>query len=95
MFRVTVSKGTYIRSLVNDIGEDLGCGAFVKMLERFAIGDITLGECYELDEFEKAFAEGDYRVLDAADLLGFPIVEADEKMMKRVNNGNSLRNNSE
>ena len=95
MFRVTVSKGTYIRSLVNDIGEDLGCGAFVKMLERVAIGEITFDESYELDEFEKAFAEGEYRVLDAAELLGFPIVEADEKMMKRVKNGNSLRNNSE
>lgn len=65
------------------------------MLERFAIGDITLGECYSLDEFEAAFAKGEYRVLDAAELLGFPIVEADEKMMKRVKNGNSLRNNSE
>ena len=94
MFRVTVSKGTYIRSLVNDIGEDLGCGAFVKMLERFAIGDITLGECYELDEFEKTFAEGEYRVLDAAELLGFPIVEADDQLSKRVANGNSIRNDS-
>ena len=73
----------------------MGCGAFVSALERTAIGDVNLDECYSLDEFEAAFAEGEYRVLDAAELLGFPIVEADEKMMKRVKNGNSLCNNSE
>lgn len=95
MVEFEVSKGTYIRSLANSIGEELGCGAFVNALERTAIGDVNLDECYSLEEFEKAFAEGEYRVLDAAELLGFPIVEADEKMMKRVNNGNSLRNNSE
>lgn len=95
MFRVTVSKGTYIRSLVNDIGKDLGCGAFVRMLERTAIGDVNFSDCYTLEEFEAAFKDGSYKVLDAAELLGFPIVEADEKMMKRVKNGNSLRNNSE
>lgn len=95
MFSISVSKGTYIRSLVNDIGEDLGCGAFVRMLERTAIGDVTFSDCYTLEEFEAAFAEGNYRVLDAADLLGFPVVEADEKILKRIKNGNSLRNNAQ
>lgn len=94
MFSVAVSKGTYIRSLVNDIGEDLGCGAFVRMLERTAIGDVTFSDCYTLEEFEAAFTEGNYRVLDAAELLGFPIVEADDRLLKRVANGNSIRNDS-
>lgn len=89
-----VSKGTYIRSLVHDIGQDLGCGAFVSSLERTAIGDITLNDCYSIENFDKAFNEGDYRVLNAADLLGFPVVEADDKLSKRVKNGNSIRNDS-
>jgi len=44
---VRCSKGTYIRTLVEDIGEVLGCGAFVKSLRRTAVG--TYGEAQMLD----------------------------------------------
>lgn len=36
--RVSCSKGTYIRSLAHDLGEETGCGAYVKALRRVAIG---------------------------------------------------------
>lgn len=38
-FEVHVSKGTYIRSLANDIGQVLGCGAYLSALRRTAIGE--------------------------------------------------------
>lgn len=40
--RVTCSKGTYIRTLAEDIGEALGCGAHLTGLRRTAVGDLTL-----------------------------------------------------
>ena len=47
--RVVCSKGTYIRALARDIGEALGSGAHLTALERTRIGDVTLENCYELD----------------------------------------------
>jgi tRNA pseudouridine55 synthase len=46
---VDCSKGTYIRSLVNDIGEQLGCGACLTALCRTRSGDFSLSECIGLD----------------------------------------------
>ena len=48
-FDVTVSKGTYIRSLVHDIGQALGCGAMANTLCRTAIGSYTLDRAVALD----------------------------------------------
>lgn len=39
--RITCSKGTYIRSLARDMGEQLNCGAYLSMLERTKIGKFT------------------------------------------------------
>lgn len=41
-FRVHVSSGTYIRSLINDIGANLGCGAYMSELRRVSIGEYEL-----------------------------------------------------
>src|SRR5450432_1370933 len=43
-FRVVCSTGTYIRSLANDVGEELGCGAYLSSLCRTRIGRYTLHE---------------------------------------------------
>ena len=42
--RVHCSKGTYIRSLVDDIGQLLGCGAFVSKLHRTQVTDYPRGQ---------------------------------------------------
>ncbi len=49
---VVCSKGTYIRTLVNDIGTRLGCGAFVRSLERTRIGVFLLENAISLEELE-------------------------------------------
>ena len=41
-FTVKVSSGTYIRSLVRDIGEKLGCGAYMTELRRTKVGNLTI-----------------------------------------------------
>ncbi|GHV10725.1 tRNA pseudouridine synthase B [Bacteroidia bacterium] len=49
--RVVCSKGTYIRALARDIGVALHSGAHLTGLERTRIGDVTLSQCIEIDEF--------------------------------------------
>ena len=43
-FRISSSKGTYIRSIANDFGERLGVGGYLKELRRTRIGEFKLGE---------------------------------------------------
>jgi tRNA pseudouridine55 synthase len=54
-FKVRCSSGTYIRSLANDIGEVLGCGAYLSSLIRTEIGDFKLEASYSLQEMIEHF----------------------------------------
>ncbi len=51
-FRVVCSTGTYIRSLANDIGEYLGCGAYLSSLCRTRIGEYLLEDAIDPDVLE-------------------------------------------
>jgi tRNA pseudouridine55 synthase len=55
--RVLCSKGTYIRTLGEDIGEALGCGAYLGDLRRTQTGPFTLKDCVTLEQIE-AMPEG-------------------------------------
>ena len=50
--RVECSKGTYIRTLGEDIGEALGCGAHLSALRRVRTGNFDAGQCISLDALE-------------------------------------------
>jgi len=52
-FRVVCSTGTYIRSLANDFGASLGCGAYLGSLCRTRIGTFTINEAMTITDFEK------------------------------------------
>ena len=52
-FRVVCSTGTYIRSLANDFGEALGCGAYLSSLCRTRIGEFKIEDAFTIEEFEK------------------------------------------
>jgi len=52
-FRVVCGTGTYIRSLANDFGKNLGCGAFLSSLCRTRIGDFKIEDSLTIEEFEK------------------------------------------
>ena len=56
--RVRCSKGTYIRTLGEDIGEALGCGAHLVSLRRTQTGDFDQSQCISISQLE-AMAEGD------------------------------------
>ncbi|HWV16470.1 MAG TPA: tRNA pseudouridine(55) synthase TruB [Cellvibrio sp.] len=66
---VRCSKGTYIRSIAEDLGFALGCGAHVKTLHRSAAGPFAEQQCISLESLEAEFEQGGYNALDAH-LLG-------------------------
>tara|TARA_R110002074_G_scaffold167815_4_gene329056 strand:- start:2225 stop:3271 length:1047 start_codon:yes stop_codon:yes gene_type:complete len=50
--KVACSKGTYIRTLVEDIGQAVGCGAHVSMLRRYQAGHFDLSQTVTMEELE-------------------------------------------
>lgn len=50
-FRVACSTGTYIRSLANDMGEELGCGAYLQELRRTKIGNFNADDALTPDQW--------------------------------------------
>jgi len=51
--RVNCSKGTYIRALARDIGNDLGCGGHLQSLVRTRIGNYSIDDSIDLDRFKQ------------------------------------------
>jgi tRNA pseudouridine55 synthase len=51
-FRVSCSKGTYIRSLANDFGKALNSGAYLTGLRRTRIGDFNIEKALSIEGFE-------------------------------------------
>jgi len=62
---IRCSKGTYIRSIAEDLGFALGCGAHVKTLHRSAAGLFEEGQCIAPEQLESTFEQGGYEALDA------------------------------
>lgn len=91
--RVVCSKGTYIRTLCNDIGEKLGCGGCMEHLTRSRVGVFNLSQAKTLKELQEMADEG--RLGDLvlpvdqifADLPEFCTVTEADKM---AHNGNTL-----
>lgn len=61
-FTIGCSKGTYIRSLANDLGIELGCGAYLKSLRREAIGEFNVEDALKIEEFENLLTVEHYAV---------------------------------
>lgn len=54
-FEISCSKGTYIRVIANDFGNELGCGGVLSLLRRTEIGDYSIDDAYEINEFSSLF----------------------------------------
>lgn len=91
--RVTCSKGTYVRTLGEDIGEALGCGAHLTMLRRTGVGELTLANAITLEQIDAAVAEARDALLAPVDaLLGsFEAITLDEDQARRFLHGQRLR----
>ena len=92
---VECSKGTYIRSLAYDLGEHLGCGAYLSALIRTRSGPFTLARSITLQQLAIAQEEGNTAsYLFAADsaLQDYPALELDPDTIARVLHGNAFHN---
>lgn len=81
-----VSKGTYIRSLVRDIGYKLNTFATLIELNRTKLGNFSLEESYSIEDIEK----GNFKLLSPLDILPFPQITVDKEMEKKIRNGQIL-----
>jgi tRNA pseudouridine55 synthase len=75
-FELHCSKGTYVRTLVEDIGEVLGCGAHLSALRRTMVGPFELSHAVTMEELEQKAANDGFTGLDS---LLIPMDQALEK----------------
>lgn len=90
--RVHCSKGTYIRTLCQDIGEKLGCGGCMQELERIRVAHFEKKDALTLSELEQALADERTDFIQAVDLLfeQYPKAKAKKECQKLVENGNRI-----
>lgn len=87
------SAGTYIRTLISDIGEKLGCGATMTSLCRTYACGIELSECFTLEELKELGENNEIEkaVIPLEKLLSdYPEIQVTENQAKRFSNGGSL-----
>ncbi len=92
--RVQCSAGTYLRSIAHDLGQILGCGAFLEMLRRTASGEFGVDRAYTLPHLEELAASGQLAraVVPARDLLpSFPNEIVDNFTATQIRHGRDFR----
>ncbi len=90
---VECGKGTYIRSLAHDLGQRLGCGAYLNNLTRLVCGPFSIKDAVTLSQFETAYQEDTWRqLLHPIDspLLGWKAVILNKQNQRAVSNGSPL-----
>ena len=89
---VRCSKGTYVRTLAEDIGNALGCGAHLRGLRRTAIAGFRLDNAYNLDQLEAmSMPERDACLLPLDCMLqDMPMLELDAVQVNRMAQGQRL-----
>ena len=91
---IDCSKGTYIRSLAYDLGEYLGCGAYLAALMRTRSGPFSLSDSITLEQLAEVFAQGKLQdVLFPSDsvLQQYPELRLDATTVEHVLHGNAFR----
>ena len=82
-FSVTVSSGTYIRSLINDIGNKLGIPLTMEELKRTRVGSFTLDNANNINNI---------KIIPIIDAISIKKIEVDDTLYKKVSNGVKLKN---
>ena len=88
VIKTFVSKGTYIRSLINDIGMSLETYATMTDLIRTKVDKYNLEDAYTLEDVE----ENNYKLLSIEEVLDYPKIELDGGLYKKVSNGVKISN---
>ncbi|MGI6172302.1 MAG: tRNA pseudouridine(55) synthase TruB [Christensenellales bacterium] len=89
LLRVVCGKGVYIRTLVHDIGEHLGCGAHMSFLLRVQSGAFSVEDARTLEEIDRGNI-GEMLLPLEAPLMKFPKAVFPESCLSAAQNGNPL-----
>lgn len=87
-FKTLVTKGCYIRSLINDIGNDLGCGAIMTSLTRTKQGNIKIEDAYTIEDIEKR----NYKIYKIEEVLNYPKIIVNSTIEEKIKHGQKLHN---
>lgn len=89
---VECSSGTYIRSIIGDIGEALGCGATMTALRRTKASGVDIEKCHTLEELKALCDEGRLsEALESVDsLVSYDKIQVTAPQAKRFSNGGEL-----
>ena len=85
-FKVNVSKGTYIRSLIQDICTKLNTIGTMASLVRTKQGKFDIKDSYTLEDIKN----NNYKTLNVKDLFDYQVIELNEEEYFRVKNGNFI-----
>lgn len=94
---VKCSKGTYIRTLAEDIGKELGCGAHIQALRRTEAGPFSLDQSYTLEYLQTLYEEKYFEQLNGlllpVDVLveKWPAVTLSENLLYYVRQGHPVQ----
>lgn len=85
-FRTTVSKGCYIRSMIEDMGKILGVPLTMSALKRTKQGDFSLKDAYNLAEVNE-----NVKLISITDALQVKTEELDKSLAKKIKSGNKIK----
>ncbi len=90
--RVSCSPGTYIRALANDLGERLGCGAYLLGLRRTRVGQLSVDNALSLPEIERLCEHNELkeRLLSPGQVLPYPAIVVSDDLRQAVLAGRSI-----
>ncbi len=90
---IECSKGTYIRSIANDLGQNLGCGGYLTRLIRTKAGNFLLQNSIKMEDYNsKEFVENN--LIEPISMLSYPIYNLNDAENIDASNGRPLLNKS-
>ena len=86
-FKALVSKGTYIRSLINDLASKLNTYGVMTDLRRVKQGNFKIEDCHKLKDINEKM------LITVDKIFNYPVININEEQFKKVINGNMLKLN--
>ena len=87
-FRTVVSKGTYIRSLIRDMGDTSNTLMTMTKLLRTKQGKFRIEDSYTLEDIKN----NNFKILGINDLFNYPVIDIDDNLFKKIDNGVRIEN---
>ncbi|MEE9441802.1 MAG: tRNA pseudouridine(55) synthase TruB [candidate division Zixibacteria bacterium] len=87
--RVDCGKGTYIRVLANDLGNNIGCGAYLSGLKRLRAGSLEIDSALTLESVSELYNNGKLakHIIPMRDVIEFPILSVSLEAEKSIKHG--------